>query len=164
MSAPGNIPLLQALEAFPEKINSVASLKPHLFYAAAVLCLLNTALNSNICQGLMMSVVTHGYTATWHCAVGGTFSFGAKIMNICMGWSFFACLMETTKEEMVQHTWFEMEFLGIIGNTYFSPLCLAVDSDIRFGVWVFELCCLVGFLPPHSFISEEKKMHSFVSL
>lgn len=73
MTAPGNSPLLRALKAFPEKMNSTFSLKPHLFYATHILCLLDVALNSSIYQQLIISVVTSGL-AMWHCAVGGTFS------------------------------------------------------------------------------------------
>lgn len=34
MATPGNVPLFQALSAFTEKMNSVFSLKSHLFYAS----------------------------------------------------------------------------------------------------------------------------------
>lgn len=101
----------------------------------------------------------------WHCAVGGTFSVSAKIVNVCGG--FFDCLMEATKEVMLQHTWFEMKFLAIIGNTYFSLLCLPVYSCIVFGVWwslgVLGFVVWLGFylLTP---LFLKKRIPSFVSI
>lgn len=50
-------------------------------------------------------------------------------MNACVGF-FSGCLMEVTKEGMLQHAWFEVEFLGMIGNTYFSRLGVPVYSYI----------------------------------
>lgn len=59
---------------------------------------------------------------------------------------FFGCLMEATKDVMLQHTWFAMEFLGVIGNTYFSLLCLLLYSYIVLGVWwIWSFRYLVGF-------------------
>lgn len=123
---------LQVLKAFPDKMNSTLTLKPHLFYATDVLCLFDTALNSNISQQLFISLVTRGW-----------------VVALCCWRDFFSLRLfngSNKGSEAPAH----MVWDGILGNTYFSLLCLLVDSDIGFGVWVLVFGWV---LPPHSFIS-----------
>lgn len=58
----------------------------------------------------------------------------------------FGCLMEATTEAMLPHTWFEMEFVVIIGSSFFSLLFLQVYSYTAVGVSVLDLVFLAFYL------------------
>lgn len=59
----------------------------------------------------------------------------------------FGCLMEATTEAMLPHTWFEMEFVVIIGSSFFfSRLFLQVYSYTAVGVSVLDLVFLAFYL------------------
>lgn len=76
----------------------------------------------------------------------------------------FGCLMEATTEAMLPHTWFEMEFVVIIGSSFFfSRLFLQVYSYTAVGVSVLDLVFLAFYLLALlAFL--KKKIHMLVSI
>lgn len=77
----------------------------------------------------------------------------------------FGCLMEATTEAMLPHTWFEMEFVVIIGSSFFffSLLFLQVYSYTAVGVLVLDLVFLAFYLLALlAFL--KKKIHMLVSI